>query len=67
MDSDLLPLERFPQKYNLSHVTIWKYRRAGLPTLTIGRKIFIRESAFVAFAEKNNGKTISAMAPALAQ
>ncbi len=30
MDSDLLPLERFPQKYNLSHVTIWKYRRAGL-------------------------------------
>jgi hypothetical protein len=55
-----LPTSYFERKYDLSRVTLWRYRRAGLPTVGGGAKIFIRESALVAFLEKMNGQTVSA-------
>ena len=47
-----LPLSYFERKYQLSRVTLWRYRRAGLPALGVGDKVFVRESDFVAFLEK---------------
>ena len=55
-----LPLAYFEKKYGLSRVTIWRYRRNGLPAIGVGAKTFIRESDFVAFLEKMNGQTVSA-------
>ncbi len=55
-----LPLSFFEAKYKLSRVTIWRYRRAGLPAIGVGAKTFIRESDFVAFLERMNGQTINA-------
>lgn len=55
-----LPLSYFERKYQLSRVTLWRYRRAGLPAVGVGAKTFIRESEFVAFLEKMNGQTVSA-------
>lgn len=55
-----LPLSYFESKYQLSRVTLWRYRKAGLPAVGVGAKTFIRESDFVAFLEKMNGQTISA-------
>jgi len=56
-----LPLSYFEAKYQLSRVTLWRYRKAGLPALGVGAKTFIKESDFVAFLERMNGKTASAM------
>ncbi len=56
-----LPLSYFENKYRLSRVTIWRYRRAGLKAVGVGAKTFVRESDFVAFLERMNGKTISAV------
>ncbi|MSU62122.1 MAG: DNA-binding protein [Pedosphaera sp.] len=56
-----LPISYFEQKYELSRPTIWRYRRAGLPSIGVGDKIFIRESDFVAFLTKMDGKTVSAV------
>ena len=39
-----LPVSYFARKYNLSRVTLWRYRVAGLPAITVGAKTFIRES-----------------------
>ncbi len=55
-----LPVSYFQRKYNLSRVTLWRYRRAGLAAVGVGAKTFIRESEFVAFLERMDGKTISA-------
>lgn len=55
-----LPLDYFEKKYRLSRTTIWRYRRAGLPGLGVGAKVFIKESDFVAFLQRVNGQTISA-------
>jgi hypothetical protein len=55
-----MPLSYFEQKYSLSRVTLWRYRRAGLPALGVGAKTFIRESDFVAFLERMNGRTLPA-------
>ena len=54
-----LPLSYFENKYQLSRVTLWRYRRAGLPAVGVGAKCFVRESDFVAFLEKMNGQTVS--------
>ena len=56
-----LPLSFFEKKYQLSRVTLWRYRRAGLSALGVGDKVFIRESDFVAFLQSMDGKTISAV------
>jgi hypothetical protein len=56
-----LPISYFEAKYRLSRVTLWRYRRAGLPAIGVGAKTFIRESDFVAFLEKMNGQTINAV------
>jgi hypothetical protein len=53
-----LPLSFFQSKYGVSRVTIWRYRRVGLPTIKVGGKPFIRESDFVAFLERMNGKRL---------
>lgn len=55
-----LPLSYFENKYQLSRVTLWRYRKAGLPAVGVGAKIFIRESDFVVFLEKMNGQTVGA-------
>ena len=56
-----LPLSFFEKKYQVSRVTLWRYRRAGLPALGVGDKVFVRESDFVAFLQAMNGKTVSAV------
>ncbi|MBM3880427.1 MAG: helix-turn-helix domain-containing protein [Verrucomicrobia bacterium] len=53
-----LPLAFFERKYRLSRVTLWRYRRAGLPTIVVGAKAFVRESDFVSFLERMNGRTV---------
>ena len=53
-----LPLTFFETKYQVSRVTLWRYRRAGLPAIGVGDKVFIRESDFVAFLQSMNGKTV---------
>jgi hypothetical protein len=55
-----LPLAFYEQKYQLSRVTLWRYRRAGLPALGVGDKVFIKESDFIGFLEKMNGRTVNA-------
>jgi hypothetical protein len=54
-----LPISFFERKYQISRVTLWRYRKAGLPAVGVGAKKFIRESDFVAFLEKMNGQTVS--------
>ena len=49
----------FTQKYNTSRTTLWRYRKAGLPSISVGAKLFIRESDFVAFLQKMDGQTIA--------
>jgi len=56
MDSPL-PQDYFVRKFGTSRVTIWRYRRAGLPAIVVGSKIFIRESDFVSFLVGMNGRT----------
>jgi hypothetical protein len=56
-----LPLEFFERKYNVSRTTLWRYRKAGLECIAVGAKCFVRESDFVAFLEKMNGETITAL------
>jgi hypothetical protein len=56
-----MPLDYFERKYGTSRTTLWRYRRAGLPAIGVGAKVFIRESDFIAFLERMNGKTASAM------
>jgi hypothetical protein len=55
-----LPLSYFETKYQLSRVTLWRYRKAGLPAVGVGAKTFIRESDFVAFLQKMDGQTVPA-------
>jgi len=54
-----LPLAFYEQKYQLSRVTLWRYRRAGLPALGVGDKVFIKESDFIGFLERMNGRTVN--------
>jgi len=51
-----LPLEYYLQRYGISRTTAWRWRRAGLPTLQVGAKIFCRESEFVRFMEAQSAK-----------
>jgi hypothetical protein len=55
-----LPLSYFEKKYSLSRTTLWRYRKAGLPSIGVGAKTFIKESDFVAFLERMNGSSVSA-------
>ncbi len=55
-----LPQLHFEKKFDVSYPTIWRYRKAGLEAIVVGGKVFIRESDFVAFLERMNGKTVSA-------
>lgn len=55
-----LPQDYFERKYGTSRTTFWRYRNAGLETIKVGAKIFARESHFIAFLERMNGKTVSA-------
>jgi hypothetical protein len=55
-----LPQRFFETKYAISKVTMWRYRRAGLPALVVGSKVFIKESDFVAFLERVHGQSIAA-------
>ncbi len=54
-----LPQDYFERKYGTSRVSIWRYRRAGLPAIVVGHKVFIREKEFCEFLEKMNGTTVS--------
>jgi hypothetical protein len=55
-----LPLDYFEKKYRLSRTTLWRWRRAGLPAVGVGAKMFIRESDFCAFLARMSGQTVSA-------
>jgi hypothetical protein len=54
-----LPTSYFEKKYQLSRVTLWRYRRAGLTSVVVGNKAFIRESEFVEFLYRMNGLAVS--------
>ena len=54
-----LPLDYFERKYQVSRTTLWRWRRAGLPTLQVGSKIFCRESDFLSFLERMNNQAIN--------
>jgi hypothetical protein len=56
-----LPTGFYNRKYNISRSTLWLYRNAGLTSIRVGTKLFIRESEFVAFLQKMNGQTVNAM------
>jgi len=53
-----MPISFFENKYCISRITLWRYRRAGLPSIRVGAKLFVRESDFVAFLEKMNGTSV---------
>jgi len=55
-----MPLDYFTRKYGTSRPTLWRYRKAGLQSIKIGAKCFVKESVFVAFLEKMNGQTVPA-------
>ena len=55
-----LPLDYLERRYQVSRTTLWRYRKAGLPAITVGGKVFIKESDFVAFLQRMDGKTVSA-------
>ncbi len=55
-----LPLDYYERKYNVSRTTLWRYRKAGLPAVGVGAKCFVRESDFVSFLTRMNGKNVSA-------
>jgi hypothetical protein len=55
-----LPLTYYEKKYRVSRTTLWRYRKAGLPTIGVGAKSFIKESEFVGFLERMDGQTVSA-------
>ena len=55
-----LPLDYFGRKYGLSRTTLWRYRRAGLPAVGVGSKVFVKESDFVAFLKRMDGQAVSA-------
>ncbi len=55
-----LPLDFFERKYGLSRTTLWRFRRAGLPAVGVGSKVFVKESDFVAFLDRMNGNAVSA-------
>jgi hypothetical protein len=61
-----LPLDFYERNYDLSRTTLWRFRRAGLLAIGVGSKVFVKESDFVAFLARMNGKTASA-APLKAQ
>lgn len=61
-----LPLDFYERKYDLSRTTLWRFRRAGLPAIGVGSKVFVRESDFVSFLARMNGQTVNA-APRRAQ
>lgn len=54
-----LPQDYFERKYGTSRVTLWRYRRAGLPAIVVGNKVFIREQDFCEFLDRMNGKTVT--------
>ncbi len=56
-----MPLPYFERKYGTSRTTLWRYRKAGLSAISVGAKSFVRESDFVAFLERMNGQTVSAV------
>jgi hypothetical protein len=56
-----MPLDFYLRRYDISRTTAWRWRKHGLPTLQVGSKVFVRETDFVAFLERMNGKTVSAV------
>ena len=55
-----MPMAYLQRKYEFSRTTGWRYGRAGLPVIRVGSKVFCRESDFVAFLERMNGRTVPA-------
>jgi len=56
-----LPHSYYKRQHDVSRVTLWRYRKAGLPAVEVGAKIWIKESDFLAFVQKMNGQTVSAV------
>lgn len=52
-----LPCTYFENKYDVGRVTLWRYRRAGLPSLQVGVKSFVWEGDFIAFLEGRHGQS----------
>lgn len=53
-----MPHDYVLSKYHVSRTTFWRWRKAGLECLTVGSKIFVRESEiarFIAEQSTRNG------------
>lgn len=55
-----LPLDFYERKYQVSRTTLWRFRKAGLPAIGVGRKCFVKESDFCAFLQRMDGQAVSA-------
>ena len=54
-----MPIHYFKSKYAISGTTLWRYRNAGLTSISVGKKLFIREFDFIAFLQKMDGQTVN--------
>ncbi len=53
-----MPPDYYERKYGVSRTTLSRYRKAGLPALRVGAKIFIRDCDFVAFLRRMNRQKV---------
>lgn len=49
-----MPADFVCRKLAISRTTFWRWRKAGLPVLTVGGKLFVREVEVVRFMERVN-------------
>ena len=46
-----MPSNYVMAKYHLSRTTLWRWRRAGLPSQCVGGKLFVKEADVITFIE----------------
>lgn len=47
-----MPADFICRRLNISRTTFWRWRKAGLPVLTVGGKLFVRETQVIHFMER---------------
>ncbi len=51
-----MPASYILRKYEVSRTTLWRWRRAGLPVLQVGAKLFIKEGDIAQFIADQSAK-----------